>query len=361
MKRLFSILAVLLCLCSCRDKGNIFVLEGHVEHLSTDSIHLDTIYIYGADMLYERIDTVVATEGVFHYTAEIDTVTPLWVLFPNHHREILFAEKGLTVTLQGDTAAAGHIRIVGGEQNALLQSFYQQTDSIDDMSLVVEIADSFIRSNPYSEASIYLLREYFVDQPDADDTKIKTLIESMSGNLQDNNYVYQLQRTLNARKPLVKNNVVATYSILDSEGEKVSTADYKDTYLLITFWASWDAESRMRQRELVDIKEKYKKHNFDILSVSLDTDRDAWLQAIAEDSVTWRQANDLMGWETNLAERLQINRLPANILLNPSRRIQAIDIYGDELDKKIDELTEIKKPEKKAKKTPANIRELKQR
>ncbi|MBR3859016.1 MAG: AhpC/TSA family protein [Bacteroidaceae bacterium] len=344
----------LLCLCSCNDKANTFVLEGNIGRLAHD-----TIYIYGADALYERLDTVMAQGGVFHYTAEVDTVTPLWVLFPNMHREMLFAHKGLSVTMQGDTAVAGNIRITGGEQNALLQAFYYRTDSITDTKELAAVADSFIRANPYSEVSIYLLREYFVQQPKPENTKIKTLIGSMSGNLQDNNYIKQLQRTLSTYKPLAKNNSVSSYSVRDSEGKNVSSSDYKDTYLLITFWASWDEESRRRQRELIALKEKYEKHNFDILSVSLDTDREAWLQAIAEDSVTWRQACDFDGWQTGIVERMQVHHLPANFLLNPSRRIQAIDLYGEALDKKVGELTEEKKPEKKDKKTPATIRKMK--
>ena len=108
-------------------------------------------------------------------------------------------------------------------------------------------------------------------------------------------------------------------------------------------------------------KEKYQKNNFDILSVSLDTDRATWIQAINEDSVTWRQACDFDGWSTGIVERMQIEHLPANVLLNPSRRIQAIDLYGEALDKKIDELTDIRKPENKSKKTPTNIRELKKK
>ena len=324
------------------------------------SLAHDTLYIYGADALYERIDTVVATDGIFHYTTEIDTVTPLWVLFPNMHREIVFADKGLGVTLQGDTAAIGYIRIEGGEQNALLQEFYQKFDSISDVKTLSAVADSFIRANPYSEVSIHLLREYFVNQLHPDQTRIKTLIGTMSGNLQDNNYVSLLQKRLNAYKPLARNSVVSNYNVRDSVGENVSTADYKDTYLLITFWASWDKESRLRQRELIDIKKKYEKYNFDILSVSLDTDRNVWLQAIAEDSVTWRQACDFDGWNTGIVQRMQINHLPTNVLLNPQRRIQAIDLYGDALDKMIDELTELKNTEKgNKKKTPANIKALK--
>ena len=344
----------LLCLCSCKDKANTFVLEGNVGRLAHD-----TIYIYGADALYDRIDTVVAADGVFRYTAEVDTVTPLWVLFPNMHREVLFADKGLTATMQGDTAAVGHIRIVGGEQNDLLRTFYEQTDSVGDTARIVQVADSFIRANPYSEVSIHLLREYFVNRPEINPAKVKTLIGSMSGNLQDNNYIRQLQRDLNAYKPLAKNSVVTNYNVRDSKGKNVSTSEYKETYLLITFWASWDEESRQRQRELIPIKEKYKKHNFDILSVSLDTDREAWMQAIKEDSVTWRQACDFEGWATSLVQRMQVDRLPANVLLNPNRRVQFVDLYGEALDEKIDELTEVKKPEKK-KKTPQNIRNIKE-
>lgn len=345
------------CLNSCKEKSNPFVLEGYVTHLSSpDSIPYDTLYIYGADMLYEHIDTVVATDGRFHYTTDIDTVTPLWVLFPNMHREMVFADKELTVTMQGDTAAIGCIHITGGEQNALLSNFYHRIDSISDYNQIVEIADSFIRTNPFSEVSIHLLREYFVNQEHPNHTKIKTLIGTMSGKLQDNNYIRLLQRRLNTHKPLTKNSTVSSYNTKDSEGKKVSASDYKETYLLITFWASWDEESRQRQREFIALKEKYKKHDFDILSVSLDTDRNAWLQAIAEDSVTWRQACEFEGWETDIVKRMSIDHLPANILLNPSRRIQAMDIYGEELDKKIDELTEVKKSKKK---TPATIRKIK--
>lgn len=356
MRRLLSLVIVLLCLCSCKDKANTFILEGNVGRLTHD-----TLYIYGADALYEHFDTVVATNGVFRYTATIDTVTPMWVLFPNMHREMLFAGKGLTATMQGDTAAMGHLHIVGGEQNALFALFQQMTATIsDDDKRITEIADSFIRANPYSEVSIHLLREYFVQQPNPNHTKIKTLIASMSGNLQDNNYIKQLKHKLDTYKPLGKNNVVNNYSVRDSEGKNVSVSDYKDTYLLITFWASWDEKSRQRQCELIDLKEKYKKHNFDILSISLDTDRSAWLQAISEDSVTWRQACDFNGWGTGVVERMQVRHLPMNFLLNPSRRVQAIDLYGEELDKRIGELTEEKKPEKKGKKAPDTIRKIKQ-
>ena len=149
------------------------------------------------------------------------------------HREIVFADKGLGVTLQGDTAAIGYIRIEGGEQNALLQEFYQKFDSISDVKTLSAVADSFIRANPYSEVSIHLLREYFVNQLHPDQTRIKTLIGTMSGNLQDNNYVSLLQKRLNAYKPLAKNSVVSNYNVRDSVGENVSTADYKDTYLTL--------------------------------------------------------------------------------------------------------------------------------
>lgn len=345
---------LLLCLCSCKDKANTFILEGNVTRLAHD-----TIYVYGADALYEHMDTVIATNGKFRYTAAVDTVTPMWILFPNMHREMLFADKGLKATLQGDTAATGHIQIVGGEQNALLSKFHQQTDTLDNPKRITEIADSFIRSNPYSEVSIHLLREYFVYHPTPNLTKIKTLIGTMSGNLQDNNYIKQLQHSLNNYKPLSKNNTVNSYSVNDTEGKNVSASDYKDTYLLITFWASWDEESRQCQRELIAIKEKYKNHNFDILSISLDTNRKEWLQAISEDSVTWRQACDLNGWKTGIVQRMEVTHLPFNVLVNPSRRVQGTDLYGEALDKRIGELTKEKESKKNEKKTPSTIRKIK--
>lgn len=355
MKRLLYFVILVSCLVCCKKEVHKFILEGNIPPL----VH-DTIYIYGADALYENIDTVIVENGVFHYTANVDTVTPMWVLFPNMHRVMLFADKGLKATIQGDSVAFGRISILGGEQNALLNTFYTQTDSIDDVEKMTHMADSFIRANPYSEVSIFLLRQYFVDSVDPDYTKINSLIGSMSGNLQDNNYIRQLQQTLNSQKSLEKNSFVSNFNVNDINGQNVSTAEYKDDYLLISFWASWDAESRQHQRELIAIKEKYSKHNFDILSVSLDTHRDTWLQAVTEDSVTWRQACDFDGWKTGIAKRLQVNHLPFTVLLNPSRRVQAIDLYGEELDKRIGELIkEMKSSKSTNKKTPQNIRSLK--
>ena len=114
----------------------MFILEGHVASLADD-----TLYIYGADALYEHIDTVVARNGAFRYKASVDTVTPMWILFPNMHREMLFADKGLTATMQGDTAARGYIHIFGGKQNALLSQFHQLTNTIEDNNRVTQLAD----------------------------------------------------------------------------------------------------------------------------------------------------------------------------------------------------------------------------
>jgi hypothetical protein len=55
---------------------------------------------------------------------------------------------------------------------------------------------------------------------------------------------------------------------------------------------------------------------------------------------------------------MQITQLPTNMLLNPSRRVQAINIYGEELSKKVGDLTKVK-IDKKNKKTPENIRTIK--
>ena len=88
MKYALYIGILLLCFCSCKDKANTFVLEGHVSSLA-----YDTIYIYGADALHERIDTIISQDGAFSYTTPIDTVVPMWILFPNMQRKMVFANK----------------------------------------------------------------------------------------------------------------------------------------------------------------------------------------------------------------------------------------------------------------------------
>ena len=77
-------------------------------------------------------------------------------------------------------------------------------------------------------------------------------------------------------------------------------SDHRGKVVLVDFWASWCGPCRRENPNVVKMYNKYKEKGFDILSVSLDKNKDRWLGAIEKDNMTWHHVSDLKGWQNEL-------------------------------------------------------------
>ena len=116
-------------------------------------------------------------------------------------------------------------------------------------------------------------------------------------------------------------------------GQPVSLADYRGKYVLVDFWASWCAPCRAENPALLQAYEAFKGRNFEIVGVSLDEEktRAQWVQAIADDHLPWTQLSDLQGFSSATARQYGVKGIPQNFLIDPSGKIVASNVRGDEL------------------------------
>jgi peroxiredoxin len=83
---------------------------------------------------------------------------------------------------------------------------------------------------------------------------------------------------------------------------------------------------------------KFKNKNFTVLGVSLDKSKDAWLEAIKNDGLTWYHISDLKFWESGAVSLYGFSGIPYNVLIDPQGKILATDLRGAALEQKLMEL-----------------------
>ncbi|HEY2720569.1 MAG TPA: TlpA disulfide reductase family protein [Chitinophagaceae bacterium] len=127
-------------------------------------------------------------------------------------------------------------------------------------------------------------------------------------------------------------------SLPDIDGREIKLSSFRGKFVLVDFWASWCLPCRRENPNVVKAYNKYKDKNFAILGVSLDKEKDDWLQAIQEDKLSWTHVSDLKEWNSIAVSTFGFNSIPFNILIDPQGKIIAQGLDGDRLDIKLSEV-----------------------
>lgn len=122
------------------------------------------------------------------------------------------------------------------------------------------------------------------------------------------------------------------------EGKDLRLSDLRGKVILVDFWASWCGPCRRDNPHVVGLYNRYKDKGFDILGVSLDRDRQRWLDAIEQDGLVWHHVSDLKQWSNAVAQLYGVNSIPHTVLVDKEGRILARNLRGEALERKLAEL-----------------------
>lgn len=322
-KRFIIYLFTILLAVSCSKEAIVhYTINGHTDYTESD------IMLFGLDRRFPKIETIKTDEqGNFSYTIANDTIVPFIMVMPDGKQITLFAEQGVMAELSYDSTALKYRIANGGPTQVLHDSISNAIEACLTKKKQVETIEEFITKHPVNEASIALLREYMIEVPKPDYQQIKRFISILGGVLQDNEFLAITKNNIDKRNGnnLHKQFPSFTYFTADSCKE-LTPNSFNKKHVLVTFWASWDENSREQMKLLPEIDKAIKSENFDILNIALDHDSTEWKKCIDNDSIIGYNVFEKEAWSSEIASKFNIKSLPYSILLNPYQRIIKVDI-----------------------------------
>ncbi len=119
----------------------------------------------------------------------------------------------------------------------------------------------------------------------------------------------------------------------NADGDTIRWMDVisQHDYTLIDFWASWCGPC---MRSMPGLKELYAEHSgehFEVIGISLDSNRERWLGAIERLELNWVQLTNLMFWDEPMVKRFEIPYIPSTMLVDREGKIIIRNPNHDEL------------------------------
>ena len=377
MKKLWIVVTVALMVTACKNNGSKnFTVTGEIKNAPATVVYLEKISF--DNMPPQVLDSISLKDGKFSLNGKATEEALLQLRFPEIEKSPLFfiINDKSNIEMIADWNDIRKIKYTGSPATERLQVFVdslsatqQKLYSIQyEMQNVIQ-GDSLKNIKQLEMTSILTAFKNYVKQTATDDkspmvsmfaTSINTGTDAAENEALYNNLIKRFPKhtgiqtvvkqfrestanTQQQQQPqqsgaVAVGSMAPDITMPDVNGNNLSLSSFKGKYVLVDFWASWCGPCRGENPNLVAAYNKYKSKNFTILGVSLDKTKEAWVEAIQQDGLTWNHISDLKFWNSAAVSLYGFNGIPYNVLLDPTGKIIADNLRGSDLESKLAEV-----------------------
>lgn len=197
---------------------------------------------------------------------------------------------------------------------------------------IKDFAKESILKNSNNSVGLFMLSDN-VDRFEA--SELEQIIGSFTSDILNDEYGKNIIDQANMAKNTAVGSRFVDYTLFDMEGAEVKLSDYlgKGKYVLLDFWASWCAPCRKDMPHLRSVYELYNPEGFEIISISMDDNKNNWIKAVEDEGLKWLQLSDLKAFNGDLHAIYNFIGIPACILIGPDGIIKDRNMRGTWMDK----------------------------
>ena len=293
-------------------------------------------FVYSPDGAISGIDTIMVQGGRFAYEIPCESEGTIVIVLPNYSEIPVFVEPGKSVDLKADASHIKDIEVTGTDANDRMTKWRKNTSSQSPDGLMKQ-AEQFIRENPSSIISRWMLRKYFIVTAKPDLKKAKELVKLMSEKNEKEASIVRLSVGLE-NVPLQVGDVLPAFTAKDIQGKDVQASQYRVGKTIILVWATWDYDgisiSRRVFRKIEELKSQGKQVP-KVLGISIDASAVDAKRTVGNDSTAWSTICDGLMWESPVVKAIGTTKVPDNFVLE-NGKVKACHLGNDELLKHLD-------------------------
>ena len=321
--KLFLLGALALGLFACTSKPEVKTFKVNVNLANADG---QTVYLQKDGQVLDS--AIIANWDAVFTTPVCDDNEMYSIMLPGWRRAFPFFTDNVDVTLEGDAQNPNVILVKGSASQDRLNAFTESYNEMEakleaDSTMSQEDADEilkmhcfdFVWDNPTDPVAHYVMYRYkWAFGP----CELRTMLDNIhaadstlnNANLKLAEEYVEKQERVQAGQPIID------FTQNDAEGNPITLSELAEgKLLLVDVWASWCPDCRKANPDVVAAYQKYHDQGFDVLGVSFDTNKEAWLAAIEKDGLTWTQVSDLQGWNNAAGALYAISFIPQNALI----------------------------------------------
>ena len=326
MKKLIISSVMILTLFACAK--NTFKIDVEMTNANGKLVYLQKII----DNEFVNIDSVLIKDNKAHFDVKKEENSDAYHIFIKGWRRALpFFPDNVDVTINGDFNNYNKIKVNAAQTQQFLDSINKVFYELDEKAQRQLITD-FVKNNNadfHDELGSYLVYRYKWLFNLSEIKELMTYFKDES-----KSYIAKLKEYTNLLERTEVGQPYIDFTMNNIEGEAVTLSDLigDNELLMIDFWAAWCPDCRAENPNIVAVYNDFKDKGLDIISVSLDTDKNAWTKAISADGLSWENhVSELKGWDCSAATEYGVAWIPQNFLIDNNGIIVAKNLNGDDL------------------------------